>query len=254
MRKTPLITAAAMLLLSCSNLTLGFDPLGPPKAMLDQGQPGWRLEYIYSKMSIEANGAFGVPPGGIQDVEMNRIYANIGYGLNDRWEIFGRLGVADVGIDQDANAGNLGFFMGNSDFDIAIGGGTRVTLLESGDVSLGVLGQISFTRIDSFDGNNLGVLSTDLHLTNVQIALGPTWNFAEGMYVYGGPFLHLIDGTADVGFGPLQADVGIEEDGIFGGYIGAGIRVLESPNITFNIEFQATGGGNAAAIQLAFTF
>ena len=257
MRKAPLIMAATILLLSCSNLALGFDPMGPPKAMLSQGQPGWRLEYIYSKMSVDGGGIPGAPPASFQDVEMNKIYANVGYGLNDKWEVFVRLGVAKIDVDQGANATprNMGFFMGNSDFDFSIGAGTRVTFVESDDVSLGLLGQISFARISSFDGNDLaGGFTTDLHITEVQIAFGPTWNCAEGLYIYGGPFLHLIDGNAEMASGGLQPSIGIKQDAIFGGYIGAGIRLFESPNISCNIELQGTGAGYAAAIQLAITY
>ncbi len=257
MRKTPLIMAATMLLLSCSNLALGFDPMGPPKAMLSQGQPGWRIEYLYSTMNVEAGGAFGVPAATIKDVKMNKIYANVGYGLNDRWEVFARLGVTNTDIDQGANANplNLGSFMGNSDFDLSIGAGTRVTFFESDDVSLGLLAQISFAEIDSFDGNNAPPnFSTRLRITEIQIALGPTWNCAEGLSIYGGPFLHLIDGNAEMAAGGFQASIGIEQDAIFGGYIGAGIRLFESPNITCNIEFQGTGAGYAAAIQLAIAY
>ena len=105
------------------------------------------------------------------------------------------------------------------------------------------------------------MLDTEIHMTEVQIALGPTWNCTERLSIYGGPFLHLIDGVADLtatvtypGGDSSGADsVGIEQSTIFGGYIGASMRFSEHPNIICNVEFQATEAGHALAIQLAIS-
>ncbi|MCK4849764.1 MAG: hypothetical protein KAT11_00360 [Phycisphaerae bacterium] len=269
MRKNRLTIVATMLLLFCSNVVFGFDPMGPPKAMLAKGQPSFGLEYLYSKMQIEMGGpTFGpieLSEVDIEDVEINKIYANFGYGFTDRWEVFARLGVAALDIDQGENIDNFTALIGNSDdLSLAIGAGTRATFFEWENISVGMLAQISFVPFENFNGNSgsqIGgvpaTLDTEIHMTEVQIALGPTWNCTEYLSIYGGPFLHLIDGVADLtaifdGFS-LADSVGIEQSAIFGGYIGASVRLFESPNINCNVEFQATGHGYALAIQLAIS-
>ena len=264
MRKSVLTITAVMLVLVWANVAFGFDPMGPPKAGLSEGQFGWRAEYLYGRTDMEVGGAFGLPGTDIDAVEMDKIYANFGYGLTDNWEIFLRLGGTRVDVDSGANTDNLGFFIGDSNLAFSIGGGTKVTFLEEGSISLGLLAQVSLTDISDFNGNTgapLGVpasFSSEMRLTEVQIAVGPTWEVVEGVSVYGGPFVHFIDGEADltgtISGSPAAATMDIGEAGVFGGYIGTSIRLFKVPNTIFNIEFQGTGAGYAAAVQLAVGF
>ncbi len=209
-------------------------------------------------------GPFGLSEVDISDLEINKIYVNFGYGFTDRWEVFARLGTAVLDIDQGENIENFSSLIGSSDdLSLAIGAGTRVTFFEWENISVGLLAQVSFVPIENFDGNPGTLfgypasLDTKIHMTEVQIALGPTWNCTERLSIYGGPFLHLIDGVADLNAivsGVALADsVGIEQSTIFGGYIGASMRLFESPNINCNVEFQATEAGHALAIQLAIS-
>ena len=265
MSKNPVIIVATMLVIFCSNVAFGFDPMGPPKAVLSKGQPSWGIEYLYGKMDIEAGAAFGLSEVDIKDIEINRIYGTVGYGFSNDLEIFARVGVAAADVDRGANtADHFGALIGSSDFGLLIGGGARATLFTWKDISVGLLAQVSLVQLDDFDGNSGTLwgeptsLSTELSMTEVQLAVGPTWNCTEDFSIYGGPFLHFIDGTADLtattaGFSPLQDSVDISQRGVWGGYIGASMRFCESPNINCNVEFQATGAGYGAAIQLVIT-
>ena len=107
LRKSIPTIIAAMLVLCCSNVAFGFDPMGPPKAGLSEGDGGWQVEYIYSQMDVKAGGALGLPGAVIKDMQMNKIYANFAYGINNQWEVFGRIGVADASIDRSKNITNL---------------------------------------------------------------------------------------------------------------------------------------------------
>ena len=263
MRKSLLTVVATILVLICSNVVLGFDPMGPPKALLEQGQPSLGLDYIYSKMEIKMAGAFGGSDIDVSDLELNKIYANFGYGLTDRWDVFGRLGVAVLDVDQGENIADVGSMIGTSDPSLAIGAGTRVTFCEWEEISLGMLAQVSFVPFENLDGSSSTVftspatMTSKIRMTEVQIAIGPTWNCTEYLSVYGGLFLHLIDGVADFNLtlegSNFPDTVGIEQSTILGGYIGASMRFSEHPNIICNVEFQATEAGHALAIQLAIS-
>ncbi len=255
MRKSPVIIVVIMLILSCSNTVFGFDPMGPPKAMLSKEEPGGRLEYLYGNMDIRAEDPGGSNWIDIEDMEINKIYANIGYGFADGWEIFARLGAAAVSVDESANMDNYGSLIGSSNFNFAIGGGARVTFFESKDISVGLLAQISHTGIDDFNSSSdlLPGLAFKLSMTEIQVAVGPTWNCTEWLSIYGGPFLHFIDGDISLNTTITGWPADIEQDEILGGYIGANLRFSESPNINCNIEFQTTGAGYAVAIQLAIS-
>ena len=265
MRKSPMIIVAIMLILVCSNVVFGFDPMGPPKAMLSKEEPAGRLEYVYSNMEIGSANPFGPKSVDIESIEINKIYANVGYGFADGWEIFGRLGAAAVSVDEDANIGNYGALIGNSKFNASVGAGARVTFYESKNLSVGLLAQISYTVIDDFSGNSgtlfdtPATLSTKLTMTEIQVAVGPTWHCTEWLSIYGGPFLHFIDGKVEMvgtfeGFsGTFPYSAGIDQREVLGGYIGANLRFSESPNINCNVEFQTTGSRYAVAIQLAIS-
>lgn len=265
MRKPPVIIVAITLIFCCSNVVFGFDPMGPPKATLSKEEPAGRLEYAYSRMDIASGNPFGIPSVDIEEMEFNKIYVNLGYGFTDGWEVFVRLGAASANVDEDTNIDNYGALIGTSNFNVAAGVGAKVTFYESKDFSVGLLAQVSYTVIDDFNGNDgilfdlPSTLSTKLEMMEVQVALGPTWNCTEWLSIYGGPFLHFIDGeikmigTHEGIPGTFPYNTIIDQSNIFGGYVGANLRFSKSPNINCNIEFQATGAGYAAAIQLAIS-
>lgn len=262
MRKSLLTIVATVLVLICSNMVLGFDPMGPPRAMLKPGQPSIGLDYIYSNVEVKMGRPFGGSVMDVEGVEANKIYANLGYGLTDRWDIFGRLGVVVLDIDQGKNIVDPSSMIGRSELSLGIGAGTRATLFEWDELSLGLLGQVSFAAYESFDGNPSATLyaspatmSTEINMTEVQIAFGPTWNCTEYLSVYGGPFMQFIDGTANMTVvttlnGTGADNVGFEQNTIFGGYVGATLRFSEQPNISCNVEFQANGNGYGLALQV----
>ncbi len=263
MQRSKLTIVASMLILICSNVVFGYDPMGPPRALLKPGQPSLGVDYIYSKMEIKMVGAFGESDVDVKDMELNKIYLNLGYGLADGWDVFGRLGVAVLDIDQGANRDNFTSLIGRSDGSLAIGIGTRVTCFEWDELSIGMLAQVSFVPFENFEGSP-GILfgsvpatiDAEINMTEVQIAVGPTWNCTDYLSIYGGPFIHIIDGRADLvatNGSSIANSVGIEQSTIFGGYIGATVLFYENPNISCNVESMATEAGHALAIQLAIS-
>jgi hypothetical protein len=229
------------------------DFMGPPTAGLKQGQSSVGIEYMRSNMDIEADGIpeLGLVSTTVENVEMNKIYENLGLGITDDAEIFLRLGAADAEPDKGDNSDNLAGYIGGSDFGFAIGGGIKATLSKSEDdtVKWGILAQMSWADLD-FDTKSYSLGgytvsgSAEVEIIEVQVAVGPTVKLREGISIYGGPFLHIIDGDADLksidGWsGTVSTD--LEEDSAFGGYVGTQIDL--DTNTALNIEGQFTGGG-----------
>jgi hypothetical protein len=99
-----------------------------------------------------------------------------------------------------------------------------------------------------------------MDITQVQIAVGPTCRLTEQLSIYGGPFLHLVNGNLDDRFsewtdeGLLTSHYSwnVQEDSILGAYIGAQVDLTD--NCCFSIECQLTSAAEAAAMGLFWRF
>ena len=295
----------------CASSALALDPMGPPTAGLKAGQLSAGLDYAFSEADLEFDGKFDIYgyeligpdwqplyPCAIEDkltfeaVEMHKAYLTIGYGIQDNWEAFLRIGGAraeaqkptraiyaemedngdyyDVDIYEDGPC---------HDFDsgFAVGLGTKATLYEEGALKIGVLGQASWTEMDirvkyqgvidddywGIDGLWAVPVEGDLELWEIQIAVGATYELSPKFTVYGGPFFYMVDGDYDfkgegILEGTVSGDIGVkgsydvEEDSSFGGYVGAQIEVTD--NAFFNAECILTGDGIGVGTGLAWKF
>jgi hypothetical protein len=222
------LAVALVVVGACSSVVLALPPMGPPKAMVGQDQWTVGLGFSHSEMDLEAHG-------------IGR--ENMGLGL---------VGAADGkdDITEDPARASIvpnqytGF---DSSFEICYGIGSRVSFWEDADITWGGLFQIIWQNPDgSIDmtaddpGNPPAVLAGDAELDfwELQIAVGPTWE-GDNFRVYGGPFLHVVDGDIDLdtvgvdSFGtPWQVESSgdIREASQFGGYAGAQWLVAESRN------------------------
>jgi hypothetical protein len=103
---------------------------------------------------------------------------------------------------------------------------------------------------------------TEIDIVEVQIAAGITCILSDRVSVYGGPFLHFIDGElndtyseVDIGTGGLlttEYSWEIEQDSTFGGYLGTQMELAE--NCSLNIEFQHTAAADAFAASVVLRF
>ncbi len=250
------------------------DPMGPPAAGLKQGQFRTGADYSYSTMDLQLkegewveylDGAFFNSGEGVslklKDFKAKKAYINLGYGIAENWEAFLRLGGTNArfgdSIWEDDEK-----FDGNADF--AIGGGAKATFYQEGNLMLGGLFQASWA---TFDGQLKAAHwaaadFVEIDITEIQIAVGPTYKLTDGVWIYAGPFLHFIDGHLDDTF--VQVDEGtggllaskyswnVEEDSIFGGYIGAHVELTE--NCLFNVEYQRTAAADALAASFILMF
>jgi hypothetical protein len=123
-----------------------------------------------------------------------------------------------------------------------------MTWVEPGDSSISLKG----------DSNYSG--TAEIKYWEVQLAIGPTWQMEDNFSIYGGPFLHFIDGDLD--FSGETIDLGsrigmestgdIEEKSQFGGYVGASWDASERTSCF--IECQLTGDAWGIGIGAARKF
>ena len=88
-----------------SSAALALDPLGPPVAGCKQGQFSAGFEFAIGEMDLEASGPLSKSSHNdavIDNVESNKYFARVAYGVSDDWEIFTRAGIADADFDGDS--------------------------------------------------------------------------------------------------------------------------------------------------------
>ena len=287
-KRIALIAVTFMIVGMSGSAVLALSPMGPPKAMLGQDRWAVGIDYAYETMDLEASGTdkqityvTGLDPDPatprrgkykIKDLKSNIVLGRVSYGISDNWDAFLRLGVADAecDIDQTYPDGAQHEYKGfDGSFGFAWGLGTKVTIWEDNDVSWGGLLQMTWVEPGDSDissilqPGNLNYSGTaEIEFREVQLAIGPTWRLVDGFCLYGGPFLHFVNGDIDFsGETVVDSDTridmessgDIEEKSQFGGYFGASWGASEDI-FRFFIELQFTGDAGCAGLGAAWRF
>ena len=257
MSRGMLLVAVLALVGLCASAAFALDPMGPPRAGLEKGQTSVGLEYAYSEMDLARPVYEGTSPF---ELEMNKVYAKVAYGLADVCEVFLRLGVAQGDYERlggpDYPSSSYAPWIGDGDTDFAAGVGVKATAYESGDLALGGILQVSWTHFEG-DREREEVPSEggqfEVELTEVQIAAGATYALMERISVYGGPFLHFVSGRHTNDWdGASRNSHNIEEEAILGGFIGAECTVLD--NLVLQVEYMGTGDANGVGASAVWEF
>jgi hypothetical protein len=236
--KKKVLIVNVLLVLSVGISALAFDPLGPPTAGLKRGQSGIAAEYAYSRSDVEISSR---NVGGItKRLKSDMFLARPAYGVTDNWELYALLGAA----------GNK---MGKMDFGygFAYGFGTKYTFAKNETLSWGVLFEAGWKAGDASGTMDLTELTdweyfeedydAELSYNEIMIAIGPTWEIAEGLRIYGGPFFYKLNGDIDmdIEFWEESISFDLEEKSRSGGYFGAEWDIC--PNTSWYGEIQLTG-------------
>ena len=273
-RKILLAILVSVVVCSSAPTALALDPMGPPTAGLQEGQFKAGVDFSYSKMDLEltagtyveyldgvlsASGEATSFP--LKDFKASKAYANLGYGFADNCEGFLRVGGTKSKFGDSIWLDSEEFDSGN---DLAVGGGIKATFFEEEGLQLGVLLQGSWAEhqglLDS--PNWTGPDFVDIDMVEVQLAAGASYTW-EGIFsIYGGPFLHFVSGDLEdtvgasvTGLGELlnsKYDWEIDEDSVFGGYIGAQLEVAEG--CSFNVEYLKTAAADAFGASILWRF
>jgi len=250
------------------------DPMGPPTAGLEQGQFRAGVDYSYSKMDIElTDGTFVEYLDGVlfdsgeattftlKDFKASKAYVNLGYGLADNCEAFLRVGGTQGRFGDSIWIDSEQFDSGS---DLAVGGGIKATFFEEGGLKLGALLQGSWAEYQGqLDSPNwTGPDFVEIDMAEFQMAVGASYTWEGIVSVYGGPFFHFVNGDLDDTVGASITGLGellnseyswdINEDSVFGGYVGAQLEVAEGCSV--NVEYQKTAAADAFGASILWRF
>jgi len=262
----------SLVLMVGGSSAFALDPMGPPTAGLKQGQFKEGVEYSYGTMDFKLNGGKWIEhldgaffdlgeasPLTLKDFKTKKAYFNLGYGITDNLEAFLRLGVASAefgdSIWEDAETFDSGT-------EFAVGCGIKATFYEEDNLKFGGLFQANWAEFDGeLNASHWAAADfVEMNITEIQVAVGPTYKLEDRVSIYGGPFFHFIVGDLDdeysevSGSGLLTSRYSwdIEERSIFGGYIGAQVDIAE--NSSLNIEYQHTASADAVSVSLIWRF
>ncbi len=117
-------------------------------------------------------------PGGVVEVEGTKILAKGTYGISDKVDVFGKIGVADAEYN--------GFDSGK---DIAFGFGGKVNVYEKGQIKAGVVAQILLWSVED--------AGTEIDATEFDLAFGGRYEVNREFDCYGGLMFAMVEG--DIG-------------------------------------------------------
>jgi len=247
--------------------------LGPPTAGLNKGQ--WSIGYNYSystqdmdKANITYSNSDGYSEIGkvqVEDFKTQRHYATLSYGMEDWWEIYASIGVADVKerAKETQWPGDPNEYESatNFDNDLAWGWGTKMTFAKQDNVAWGIALQMNWLDT-SWDDEGVdavyGAYKDELNLESydIVVAVGPTIDFGCWK-LYGGPFYYCFNGDYD--YKTSWADGFVEKesakvraDSNFGGYIGAQIPIADNWDFTTEVSMTGDGWGVGGGLAVKF--
>ena len=252
----------------CASASMGLTRMGAPAGTIGGGKWDVGIDYTYARQNMDWTGAQSSTNGAayvnvasdsrdgtIKNMKVQTADVRLGYGLMDKWDIYGLLGATKTKTD------NVG--VSDSDFSSStepmVGIGTKATFWQDGALSLGALAGVGWVDGLKDSVTNDG-FKTDVraNIMESQIAVGPTYQITDGVSVYGGPFAHFAQGDIKVKVTRLsngnnerlRAD--LEQSSWCGAYIGTELAVTK--DISANIEYQHTAFADAGGINVTFKF
>ena len=228
------VVVAGLLSSSAQALT----PFGVPAATLEKGQFATGFGYSHSNMDIVVPVLwFDIV---VPDNKVDTYLANLVFGAHENWELQFDIGLSKAKREDEGSSS-----------DFTGGFGIRNTLYKQDKFAFGSVFAIHFYEASS-SGYDFGVdwKETDKWI-EIQVALGPSFT-SNRWTLYGGPFLHWIDGEADYDENGFSMTEDFEQDNIFGGFVGAKINVAKNTDIGF--EYQNTGSAYALSFNILFRF
>jgi len=274
MRKIRLFGFVLMMFGLCGSNAFALDFMGPPTAEIEKGMFRAGIEYTFSDMDLELIEGQGtvfrngetVYSGDLLSItingfEINTLYASVGYGIFENCEGFVRMGAANATFGDSIWNEGEDF---DSNIDFAVGAGIKMNFYKGFDWKIGGVIQINRAELDGKLDSSSWIMPqpqlVDISTTEIQIAIGATYMYSKRLSIYGGPFAHFISGDFSYQFNRITDeffDVGefswqINEGPIYGGYLGAQIKLSQS--ISANIEYQTSSDANVFGASLMMKY
>jgi len=274
-RKIWLFGFALMIFCLCGSNAFAMDLMGPPVAEMEKGMFRGGIEYSFSTIDlklIEGQGELylnsdfvysgDVESLTIENLKINTLYANVGYGIFENCDAFIRMGMASATFGDSLWEEGEDF---DSNIDLALGAGIKSTFYEGFDWKIGGIFQINRSELDGELDSSSWVIPqphfVEISTTEMQIAIGVTYMWSSRVSIYGGPFVHFISGDFDYELNKITEDLNIinreysweiNEGPIYGGYIGAQIQIAK--NYSANIEYQHTSNPNVFGVNIMMRY
>jgi opacity protein-like surface antigen len=257
--KYRVLAAVLCVLAMCASTGLALSRMGSPAGTLGAGKGDLGFDYMYAVQNIDFKNSKldGVKEadseGTIKRLDMQTGGVRFGYGLLDKWDVYGILGVAQASADS-VNIADGEDFASSAGFMYGVG--TKVTFWQDGALQVGALGQVGWmdSLKDSISTAGGSEVKVKASIMETQIAVGPTYEIVKGVSFYGGPFMHLLSGDIDVkwddGAGERKAD--LAQSSQFGLY--AGVEMGVSNATVVNFEYQHTSFADAVGANVTFRF
>ena len=276
MRKR-IILIILVLLLSSSN---AFALLGTPMSWHKKGQWSIGFDTTHIKQDMKSTSAKWVWYGDgafdsagktrirIEDFTRDLHYANIGYGISDKSQVYLKLGVASVeqkiNPKADLSYFNIGKFSSDFDDSFALGAGVKYTYFRKEVLVLGANVQMNWlgTSWDKTRSNGTETWEEEIDIEGLEFIASAGFTFGLGsITVHGGPFLYYFSGNADATHKTLattgtfwsgKSSWDIESNNCLGGFFGLDFKLKK--NVGATIEYMGTqeGHGIGAGIEIYF--
>jgi len=250
--KQLLLVAGVMVTAILGSAAFGGAPVGPPMAVLGEGQWGIGIEYGMEEMDLSACGILTETSGlfsdssdelfDVEDLESNMIFGNLAYGVCDNWDVYLRLGAANAEDDIRTGPGEVPLTFDGS-YGFAWGIGSRATLCRSGAWSFGSVLQVTWFNPgdDSYtgaDGDETWTGDIDMDYWQAQAGLAAIYQMDLWSF-WIGPFVQLVDGDLDVAeywddeglTGTAEASMDLKQESEFGALFGASWEMSREWNL-----------------------
>ncbi|MCD4830447.1 MAG: hypothetical protein K8R02_01410 [Anaerohalosphaeraceae bacterium] len=253
-RKLPILTL--ILLVSFCTPAIAIAPFGPPAANLGKGKTSVGISYTYSKMSLDFDN--GSSPGGgpaftLDGIKSHGVFVDISRGFNDKWEAFIRLGAGST--RNTNNVAGTSVHIHDPDKGYALGFGTKWTFCQPREnLKLGGIFQMLWTEVESEGKINGNRWDTNTSMVEVQLAVGPHYQFRENISLYGGAFVNYVDGEFFARRKNVANKISYDIDSgeLFGGFIGTSLDINASTAL--NVEWQHTSALDLFGLSLVIEF
>ena len=256
---------------------LALDTLGPPAAAgLDQGQASLGFDYSHSIMDLKLSntkrsdnfgGSENLPSWKIRHFTTDVVTAKIGYSVTNDLEGFVRLGALTTEDSKGTlSVGSVTYKGGMGDMGFDFGFGAKATLWQQDNLKVGGILQFGYAKPEGKvrvnRGGSIGVVecSSRVELREVQMAVGPTYKLSDDVSIYGGPFLHYVNGntrfegrSSSIPSYKEKYSADVSQQNCFGGFIGMQLD-LDKYVPFINVEWQHTATDDALGLNLTWKF
>ncbi|MBU0993109.1 MAG: outer membrane beta-barrel protein [Proteobacteria bacterium] len=201
---------------------IGFaDTIGNPARSLEAGKVQLGVEAGLWDRDMELDGV-----DGDDSVEGKRMMLRAVYGITEKVDIYGKVGMADSKFDL------FGYDV-ETDMDIAFGGGARLQFYDEGQIKAGVVAQFLSLTGDASENVEGYDVKGEVDAKEIDVAVGASYEIDDTINTYGGIYYSKISTDLKI-TSPVKMDGNADEADPIGIFIGG--EYLINENISVGAE------------------